>query len=257
MIPERLRTLRREKNLSKRELVSMLPLNYSTYANYESGFREPNSEIIQMLAKHHEVSVDYLVGVSDNKRRAEDIAVLSEEEHEFIFMYRQLDKHGKEMVDFVMKKEFERANFINLRDSNKSFADDEWVVLPVYKQNTAAAASSYFEETSAYELMRFAPTPVSQVADFCVLINGDNMEPKIFDSDIAFIKSALKVEPDSVGIFIYEDVVHCKRLRVDNENGRIFLESINRSYAPKEITQPDELRTVGLVIGVAERKEII
>jgi transcriptional regulator with XRE-family HTH domain len=33
-IGDRLRLLRKEKNMSKRELVETLPLNYSTYANY-------------------------------------------------------------------------------------------------------------------------------------------------------------------------------------------------------------------------------
>ena len=65
MIAKRLTALRAETGLSKRELVSLLPLNYSTYAKYELGFREPNSDVLQMLAKHFGVSVDFLLGVSE------------------------------------------------------------------------------------------------------------------------------------------------------------------------------------------------
>ena len=82
MIADRLRALRKEHGLSKRGLVSKLPLNYSTYANYESGFREPNSEILQMLARHFGVSLDYLLGVSENRRKADEIAILSESEND-------------------------------------------------------------------------------------------------------------------------------------------------------------------------------
>ena len=113
MIAERLRSLRLESGLTKRDLVSMLPLNYSTYANYESGFREPNSDVLQMLAKHFNVSVDYLLGVSDSKRTVEDVAVLSDSEHEFFVKYRQLDSHGQELVDIVLQKEYDRNNFLS------------------------------------------------------------------------------------------------------------------------------------------------
>ena len=253
MISERLRTLRREKNISKRELVSKLPLNYSTYANYESGFREPNSEVLQMLAKHFGVSIDYLLGVSDNRKTADEVAVLTDDEHEHIIQYRQLDTHGRTLVNIVLQKECERVNFINPLYQGRS--DDQWVRLPVYQQKMAARLDSYLGEEgdAAYELMRFVLTPVSQKADFCILIQGDSMEPKICDEDIVFVKSMPKIDPDNVGIFVYDGESYCKRLRVDSLKERIFLESINRSFAPKEITQPENLRTIGLVIGIAER----
>ena len=61
-IAARLRGFRLERGVSKRALTFELPLNYSTYANYESGFREPNCEVLLLLAHYFEVSVDYLVG---------------------------------------------------------------------------------------------------------------------------------------------------------------------------------------------------
>ena len=64
MIADRLKVLWAESNLSKRELVSMLCMNYSTYANYEYGLREPNSTVLLKLAEHFDVSVDYLLGAS-------------------------------------------------------------------------------------------------------------------------------------------------------------------------------------------------
>ena len=255
IIAERLRTLRREKNLSKRDLVSMLPINYSTYANYESGFREPNSEVLQMLARHFGVSIDYLMGMTENRRKADEVAVLTDAEHDHISQYRQLDAHGKELVDLVLSKELERINFMGAKvQGSKNQVDEQWVTLHVYQQQASAGLGSYLTDDSDadYEVMRFAATPVSEKADFCVRIRGDSMEPKICDGDIVFVKAAPKVEPDNVGVFVYDGEAYCKRLRVDNKKGAIFLESLNKSYAPKQITQPEYLRTVGLVIGIAE-----
>ena len=255
IIAERLRTLRREKNLSKRELVALLPINYSTYANYESGFREPNSEVLQMLAKHFGVSIDYLMGMTENRRKADEVAILTDAEHDHISQYRQLDSHGKGLVDVVMSKELERVNFMGAKvQGSKSQVDDQWVTLHVYQQQAAAGLGSYLTDDSDtdYEVMRFMATPVSEKADFCVRVRGDSMEPKICDGDIVFVKAAPKVEPDNVGIFVYDGEAYCKRLRIDTKKGAIFLESLNKSYAPKHITQPEYLRTVGLVIGIAE-----
>jgi repressor LexA len=78
------------------------------------------------------------------------------------------------------------------------------------------------------------------------------MEPKINDGDIVFVKAVPKVEPDNVGIFVYDGEAYCKRLRIDQTKGVVILESLNKAFAPKKITQPESLRTVGLVIGIAE-----
>ena len=69
MIADRLKVLRTELNLSKRELVSVLRMNYSTYASYEYGLREPNSNVLLKLAEHFDVSVDYLLDISSCKAR--------------------------------------------------------------------------------------------------------------------------------------------------------------------------------------------
>ncbi|MCL2048398.1 MAG: LexA family transcriptional regulator [Defluviitaleaceae bacterium] len=254
MIADRLRALRKENGMSKRDLVTKLPVNYSTYANYESGFRMPNSEVLQLFSRYYGVSIDYLLGVSDNRKKAEEIANLSEAENLHIKKYRQLDTHGKEMIDLVLEKEVERVGFLNTRPDTvkKPIIDDKWIVLRVYEQRTSAGLGSYLSDTSHdYEEMSFMATQVSEHADFCIRIEGDSMEPKICDKDIVFVKAVPRVEPDNVGIFVYEGEAYCKRLRRDYKNG-VYLESLNKAFAPKQIAQPEGLRTVGLVIGIAE-----
>jgi len=256
MIAERLRLLRRESSLSKRDLVARLPLNYSTYANYESGFREPNSEVLQLLARHYNVSLDFLLGVTENRKRAEEIAILNEDENDHIIKYRQLDSHGRDVVDIILDKELERVSFLNTRIETvkKPIVDDRWIVLKVYQQRASAGLGNYLSDDSDndYEEMHFAATQVSERADFCVRIKGESMEPKINDGDIVFVKAVPKVDPDNVGIFVYDGDAYCKRLRIDHAKGAVILESLNKSFAPKLIAQPDLLRTVGLVIGIAE-----
>ena len=259
MISERLRTLRKDLGLSKRELVAEMSINYSTYANYESGFREPNSEGLQFLASHFGVSIDYLLGVSDNRKKADEVAILNEDEHEHIFKYRKLDAHGREVVDFVLQKELERLITLPPKiDDCPTTAkpqDDNRIVLQVYQQRASAGLGNYLSDDSDadYETMRFVATPISQRADFCVKIKGESMQPKICDGDIVFVKAVPRVELDNVGIFLYEGEAFCKRLRMDNKKGMLYLESLNKAFPPKYVTNPDHLRTIGLVIGISEK----
>lgn len=257
VIGERLRLLRKEKGLNKRDLVAELPLNYSTYANYESGFREPNSDVLQTLARYFGVSIDFLIGMTENRKKADEIAILTDAEHGHIMRYRALDDHGKDIIECILQKECERMTFPNEKPTagTKQVAK-QWVSLQVYQQRASAGLGNYLGDDSDndYEIMRFHATPVSLKADFGVRIKGDSMEPKICDGDIVFIKAMPEIDPDSIGVFTYEGEAYCKRLRIDHKKGTIHLESLNKSYAPKQIAQPDLLRTVGLVVGVADKK---
>jgi repressor LexA len=243
MIAERLRTLRRERGLSKRELVSLLPVNYSTYANYESGLREPGCETLGVLARYFDTTVDYILGLSESVRRPENVAGLTDSEHDLIAAFRKLGRHGREMVELILSKELERAPAItkNSRDV---------IELRVYNQRASAGLGNYLSDDSDndFELMRFPSGAASQQADFCVRLRGDSMEPKFTDGDIVYVKATPQVETGQIGIFIFEGEAYCKRLHIDHKKGAIVLESLNRSFAPKTIKNPDALRTVGRVL---------
>ena len=61
----RLVDLRKEKHLSQREIAPMLNVSQGTYSNWENGVTQPAIEQLVEIAKFFEVSVDYLVGNSD------------------------------------------------------------------------------------------------------------------------------------------------------------------------------------------------
>lgn len=65
MFGNRLTELREEKGLNKKEIAKELKLPYTTYLNYENDEREPNSDTLIKIAKYFNVSIDYLLGVSD------------------------------------------------------------------------------------------------------------------------------------------------------------------------------------------------
>lgn len=65
MVGERIRLLRKERNMTLRELADELGIAFTTLGNYERGDREPELEFIFKVAKYFSVSVDYITGYKD------------------------------------------------------------------------------------------------------------------------------------------------------------------------------------------------
>ncbi len=60
----RLRQLRKEDNLTQKELAAKLGLAFSTISMYERGIREPDFETTEAIADYFNVSMDFLLGKS-------------------------------------------------------------------------------------------------------------------------------------------------------------------------------------------------
>lgn len=59
---EKLKELRKEKDLTQKEIANKLGVSRVAYTNWENGNREPNIERLVKLADYFDVSIDYLVG---------------------------------------------------------------------------------------------------------------------------------------------------------------------------------------------------
>ena len=64
----RIRDLREDADLSRPELAAKLYMHITTYARYETGERELPFNIAIMLAKFYNVSLDYIAGLTNEKR---------------------------------------------------------------------------------------------------------------------------------------------------------------------------------------------
>ena len=68
-LSRRLKELRTSRNLSQRQLAELVGLGESTIQSYELANRSPSIDICITLADYFDVSLDYLVGRTDNPAR--------------------------------------------------------------------------------------------------------------------------------------------------------------------------------------------
>lgn len=64
---ERLRLLRKEQNLPQEKTAAEIGVGFSTYRRYETGERVPDADVLVRIADYYGVTLDYLVGRSEER----------------------------------------------------------------------------------------------------------------------------------------------------------------------------------------------
>ncbi len=64
----RIRDIREDSDLTQAQVANAINCSQQVYSNYELGQRSLPPEILIALAKFHNTSVDYLLGLTDEKK---------------------------------------------------------------------------------------------------------------------------------------------------------------------------------------------
>ena len=65
---KRIRDLREDKDLTQTELAKMLGMSQTGYSKYETGENDIPTSILIQLSRFYEVSIDYLLGETNNPK---------------------------------------------------------------------------------------------------------------------------------------------------------------------------------------------
>jgi len=66
MIGERLKDVRKSRNISQKKLGDIIGVQKTTISLYESDKSNPNDSVKEKIAKYFNISLDYLIGVIDD-----------------------------------------------------------------------------------------------------------------------------------------------------------------------------------------------
>lgn len=270
----RLKELREERKINMRQAAKALGIPYTTYISYEKGDREPNSEMLIVLADFYNCSIDYLVGRSEDRiddsvldkanaieddvlafygnlyeaQKAQQIIdsnpftgyrLINENEAEMVKKYRTLDEYGKRVVDTVLDIEAERCI-----QSDESEPSD--VIEIRISQLAASAGTGDPLGDEVYETITVKRTPESERADFAIRVDGDSMETTFSDGDILLVESTPQINAGDIGIFVVNGEGYVKEFGGDR------LISHNTAYGDIMLHDYDMIMCSGKVIGTAE-----
>lgn len=68
MIYRRIRDLREDRDLTQKQMAKQLNCSQQVYSNYELGQRDIPTDILIKLSSFYQVSVDYILGISNNPK---------------------------------------------------------------------------------------------------------------------------------------------------------------------------------------------
>lgn len=66
---QRLKDLREDEEIKQQEIANLLGTTQQTYSIWERGEREIPFHHVITLAKYYDVSIDYIAGLTNNKKR--------------------------------------------------------------------------------------------------------------------------------------------------------------------------------------------
>ncbi len=101
---ERLKTLRKQAQLTQVDVAEKLGISQPAYASWERGVKKPTQENLIKIAQILNVSVDYLVGNSDNTEDKLDNIELLFRMNSKGLTDEEKEIFKKELIEFMEKR---------------------------------------------------------------------------------------------------------------------------------------------------------
>lgn len=106
----RIKERRKQLGLTQGQLASLLGVTSGAVGNYETGVSNPKATVMIKLFEALKCDANYLFqDEMKNIPKKNGLNPTSQEMENFVKKYRTLDDHGKEMVEFMISKEYDRS----------------------------------------------------------------------------------------------------------------------------------------------------
>ena len=133
----RLKDKRKELGITQPELAKLLGVSQSAIGSWETDTNSPRATLLYDLFDILHCDANYLF--QDETRALYKNEATPEEFENIIKKYRDLDDHGKEMVDFTLEKEYERSKALTEQ------TDDNIIEMPSHLEVKAASKRTDIE----------------------------------------------------------------------------------------------------------------
>lgn len=106
---EKIKEARKQERLTQKQLADLIGAAHNSISDWENNKNKPDPDTIELLCGVLKITPNYLLKSSEDD--------ISPKEKQLIKKYRDLDAHGKKMVDFTLNEEWERSKEIHKVES--------------------------------------------------------------------------------------------------------------------------------------------
>lgn len=220
--------------ISQKELAKRLGVVPSRISNWETGQNCPTIDILFEVCEILNVSINDIYGVYSDSN-----LTLNYDEQMMIKKYRDLDSHGREIVEYILDKESDRIKDFGKLRKNK-ISDIPTRVISYYFKNASAGTGQLIIDNLPEKDFEIPDIPKYRNVSYCIGVNGSSMEPTFSDGDILLVEATREIELGAIGIFQIDNQCYVKKL------GENELISLNGEY--KNIPLDESAITLGKVI---------
>ena len=207
---DRLKYLRKEKELSQQELADIIKTSKSSINMYERGEREPGLETMEAFADFFNVDMDYLHARQEVKRKIDISGVFQKPQN----LPPNIYPAGKKKYRYLGK----------VACGEPIFADEQ--------------IDTYVDLESDVN------------ADFVLEAKGDSMiNARIYDGDIVFIKEQPDVHDGELAVVVIDDEATLKRIYKYDDHLSLVSENPKYKPIIIKATEGKTIRIIGKVIG--------
>ena len=213
LISENIRFLRKKLGLTQEQFSERIGIKRSLLGAYEEGRADPRLGTLTTIAQMFGTSVDLLISKDVSKLKESEFIVSSFKRGKEVLAVT-VDQEGKENIELVPQKA--AAGYLN------GYADPEYI----------------------QELPRFNLPILPQNATYRAFeIVGDSMLPILPGTIVigSFIDDIRDIKNGKTYILVTktDGIVYKRVFNYINDNGKLFLVSDNRQYAPYQLDVDD------------------
>ncbi|MCQ9627808.1 helix-turn-helix domain-containing protein [Cetobacterium somerae] len=235
-----LKKLRESKSLTIEELARRANIGKGTVGDIETGRSNSTAKTLTKISKALNLSEHENSLLFNSFLQIEHIKPKKMSEIDFKF---------KNLIP-VEKKENLHKNKLQLQYyefNNSNFERIDLMSIPVY--SSVAAGCGYIPDSEPVEYVY-----IPKISGECIgaKVNGDSMEPTLYQGDIVVIKKDIEVGLGEIGVFMNKTTGESLVKRLKKKNGIFILESDNHIFRDIEI-KSDEICCCGKVINIIKK----
>jgi repressor LexA len=266
---ERIRKIRKEKDLSQTAFGAKIGVTLGVIKNLEQGKTTLCSPLLELMCSIYNVNETWLrTGKGEMFLETQETPLLDNLKKEYNLSLKAIDI----LENFLKLSDKEQDEFIGLaekvfntteKDTDKKVVQltevkkketiieisPKTIEVPIY--TPTAAGFGHYADNEIIGYKEVAAEWVDNFEDYCIVrVDGDSMSPKFNDNDLLLIKNQDSVDSGTIAVVLVDGEKSFVK-RVIYENDWIELVSINPEYPPIRFEGKDVERV--RVFGTVER----